>query len=76
MAVKRPTRNLRSQKATPGELVPLFDVSKYTSKEIKHFKYSILTYISEVLSEESFVDEVRVFLMTNSCVLLPKFFIC
>ena len=51
------TKKTRSKVRT-GDLVPLFDVTKYSTREIKQFKYNAVGYIADLLSKDSFVDKV------------------
>eukprot|EP00794_Sanderia_malayensis_P007770 gene7770-8616_t len=52
-----PRRALRSQKPVVGELVPLFDANKHSTKEIRQFKYIALVFNTDVLSDENFISK-------------------
>ncbi len=72
-----PKRSTRlSQKVVTSELVPLFDVTKYSTKEIRQFKYNVLVFISDIISEESFVNKVSFSMIKSVKTYLTYFKAC
>ena len=55
--VKRVTRSIKT-KIAHESLVPIFDTMKFSTKEIRQYKYRVLDFVSKLLSDKDFTGKV------------------
>jgi U3 small nucleolar RNA-associated protein 10 len=51
----------------------LFNVELHTAKQLRHFKYTICTYLSSLLSSPTFVNQVAALIDDATCKMEPLY---